>query len=177
MLNNLDDLMGCQKADILYTDPPWGEGMLKYFRTHNGQINHADNWMEFVRRLKFIKDRHVSGSAFIEIGNRNEADIREIFGYPQGRYIAKYKNGTSLVLGYGEQPLGNPNGKTGVSLVTEIISTLPSRPKSVLDCCVGLGMTVKAAKKLGMKVYANELNLKRATATMKIMQFAMVGSD
>jgi len=174
MLNNLDELMGGQKADIFYCDPPWGAGMLKFFRTNNGQINHPDNWMEFVKRLKFIKDRHVTGSAFIEMGNKNEADVVEIFGKPQGRYIAKYKNGTSLVLGYGEQPMGNPNGKTGIALVTEIISTLPSKAKSVLDCCVGLGMTVKAAKRLGLTVYANELNPKRASQAMKIMPFTVV---
>jgi len=49
---------------------------------------------------------------------------------------------TLIEIATGEKRKYNPNGKGGVDLVMEIISTLPTKPKSVLDCCVGLGMTV-----------------------------------
>ena len=30
MLDDLDDLFLCEKAECLYSDPPWGIGNLKY---------------------------------------------------------------------------------------------------------------------------------------------------
>jgi hypothetical protein len=40
MSDDLDDLFQGAKADVLYTDPPWGEGSLKFWRTLNGQKGH-----------------------------------------------------------------------------------------------------------------------------------------
>ncbi len=33
IVNNIDDLMDGQIADIFYCDPPWGEGTIKAFET------------------------------------------------------------------------------------------------------------------------------------------------
>ena len=181
MLNNLDDLMGGNKADVFYSDPPWGPGMLKYFRTHNNQKGHIDDWMEFVKRLKLICDRHVKGARFIEMSMKCESDIVKVFGKPQARYVQKYNAGSkalpNILLCYGEVPQKDPSGLGGVALPHTVLGNLPSKPKSVLDCCVGLGMTAKAAKKLGMQVYANELNPKRASRTMEVLNFTLVGRD
>ena len=156
MTNDLDDLLQGVKVDVFYSDPPWGEGNLKFWRTHNGQKGHTVDWGMFVRRVKFLCDRHVSGPVFIETGVRFENDIIAIFGKPQGRYVTKYKGGgkilPNLLLGYGEQPKLDPSGKTGLQVPLTVLSSLPTPPKSVLDCCVGLGMTAKVAKKLGMTV-------------------------
>ena len=179
MTNDLDDLFQGQKADVLYSDPPWGEGNLKFWRTHNGQKGHHVDWVAFMRRLKFLADRHVKGSLFIETGMRFEKDVESVFGKPQGRYVIKYKGGgqilPNLLLGYGEQPKNDPTGKTGFDVPFTALSSLPTPPKSVFDCCVGLGTTAKVAKKLGILCYANELNPKRAAKTMKILDFELVG--
>ena len=89
MTNDLDDLFQGAKADVLYSDPPWGEGNLKFWRTHNGQKGHPTDWTAFIHRIKFLCDRHVSGSLFIETGMRFEKDIIAVFGQPQGRYVIK----------------------------------------------------------------------------------------
>ena len=181
MTNDLDDLFQGAKADVFYSDPPWGEGSLKFWRTHIGQKGHTVDWENFVRRVKFLCDRHVTGSRFIETGLRFEKDIIAIFGEPQGRYVTKYKGGGKIVdnilLGYGEQPKVDPSGKTGIDVALIVLSSLPTAPKSVFDCCVGLGTTAKVAKKLGLTCYANELDPKRAARTMKILDFALVGKD
>jgi len=183
MTNDLDDLMQGEKVDVIYSDPPWGEGNLKFWRTYNGQKGHNVDWEKFVRRIKFLCDKHVKpgGSVFIETGMRFDKDIMAIFGQPQGRYIIKYKGGgkvlDNVLLGYGPQPKIDPTGKTGIQVALSVLSSLPTPPKSVLDCCVGLGTTAKVAKKLGMTCYANELNPKRAAKTMKILNFNLVGKD
>jgi len=179
MTDNLDDLFQGAKADVFYSDPPWGAGNLNYWRTQNGQKGHSTNWVEFIRRVKFLVDRHVSGSRFIETGLRFEDDIINVFGKPDGRYIIKYKGGgkvlPNLLLGYGEQPGLEPTGKTGFDVPYTVLSSLPKTPRSVFDCCIGLGATAKVAKKLGLACYANELNPKRAAKTMKILDFSLVG--
>ena len=179
MTNNLDDLFTGEKADILYSDPPWGEGNLKYWRTFNGQKGHPVNWIEFIKRVKYLCDRHVTGSCFIETGVKFEKDIITIFGEPQGRYEIIYsnKNLPNILLGWGEQPKLSPHGKKGFDVPFTVISSLPTKPRSVFDCCIGLGMTAKVAKKLGIICYANELNPKRAERTMKILDFSLIAKD
>lgn len=181
MTSNLDDLFGGAKADVLYSDPPWGEGHLKFWRTHNQQKGHPVDWVAFVKRIKYLCDRHVKGSIFIETGLRFEQEIINVFGKPQGRYVIKYKAGSktllNLLLGYGPQPTKDPSGLSGIKVAQTVLSSLPTKPQSVFDCCVGLGTTAKVAKKLGMTCYANELNPKRAARTMKILDFVLVGKD
>jgi hypothetical protein len=181
MTSDLDDLFQGNKADVFYSDPPWGAGNLNFWRTYNGQKGHDTDWMKFVRRVKFLADRHTTGPKFIETGLRFEQDIIAVFGKPQGRYIIRYKGGgkvlDNLLLGYGEQPKLDPSGKTGFDVPFTVLSSLPTPPKSVFDCCVGLGTTARVAKKLGLVCYANELNPKRAAKTMKILDFALCGKD
>ena len=181
MNNDLDDLFQGAKADVFYSDPPWGSGNLKFWRTYNGQKGYEVDWMRFINRVKYLCDRHVKGSVFLETGVRFENDVVSVFGKPQCRYNIIYKSGgkpmPNLLLGFGEKPKLDPTGKTGFAVPFTVLSSLPSSPQSVFDCCVGLGLTAKVAKKLNMSCYANELNPKRAAQTMKILDFALVGSD
>ena len=181
MTSDLDDLFQGAKADVMYSDPPWGVGNLKFWRTYNGQKEHNVDWVRFVQRIKFLADRHVRGSIFLETGMRFEQDIIDIFGKPQGRYVIKYKGGgkilPNVLLGYGEQPKLNPSGMMGFDVPFTVLSSLPTPPKSVFDCCVGLETTARVAKKMDLLCYANELNPKRAAKTMKILDFGLVGAD
>jgi hypothetical protein len=181
MTNDLDGLFQGQKADIFYSDPPWGAGNLNFWRTYNNQKGHPTSWNEFVHRIKFLAYRHTKGTKFIETGLRFEQDIIDVFGKPTARYVIKYKAGgkilDNLLLVYGERPLQDPTGKTGFDVPYTAISSLPTQPKSVFDCCVGLGTTAKVAKKLGLICYANELNPNRVAKTMKILDFTVMGKD
>lgn len=179
MTNDLDDLFGGTKADVFYSDPPWGEGNLKYWRTHNGQKGHPVNWIEFVKRVHFLWKRHVTGACFVETGVKFEKDVINIFGKPDGRWVIRYssQNLPNILLGWGEMPKLDPSGKKGFDVPFTVLSSLPTKPRSVFDCCVGLGTTAKVAKKLGIQCFANELNPKRAERTMKILDFSLIAKD
>jgi hypothetical protein len=179
MTNDFDDLFQGAKADILYSDPPWGEGNLKFWRTFNNQKGHPVNWLEFVKRVRFLWQRHVTGACFIETGVRFADDVIGMFGKPSCRYAIIYSSQSlpNILLGWGEVPQKDPTGKKGINVPLTVLSSLPSKPLSVFDPCVGLGMTAKVAKKLSMTCFANELNPKRAERTMKILPFELVGRD
>jgi hypothetical protein len=178
MLDNLDDLFKGEKADCLYSDPPWGLGNLKYWRTMNSQKGHDVDWLRFLERIKFLYERHVNGPLFIETGLRFEDDLIKIFGEFLARYEIVYGSGSkklpNVLLCWGAIPRKSPAGMTGFDVPITVLSSLPSIPKSVFDCCVGLGITAKVCKKIGAVCYANELNKKRAEKTIKILDFERV---
>jgi len=178
MVDDLDDLFQGQKAECLYSDPPWGIGNLKYWRTMNKQKGHNVDWFNFLERIKFHYNRHVSGPLFLETGLRFEGDLGKVFGKPDARYEIIYGSGNrllkNLLLCWGAIPQKSPEGMQGIDILYTVLSSLEKIPKSVFDCCVGLGTTAKVCKKLGAICYANELNPARAAATMKILPFEVV---
>ena len=48
IMQGIDNLMLNEKADFIYSDPPWGQGNLKYWQTMNVKMNNAK------RRVKMI---------------------------------------------------------------------------------------------------------------------------
>ena len=42
------------KANIIYSDPPWGLSNLKYWRHHNGQTGHPVDWPRFLAILSSV---------------------------------------------------------------------------------------------------------------------------
>jgi hypothetical protein len=178
MLDDLDDLFKGEKAGCLYSDPPWGIGNLKYWRTINEQKGHSVDWSLFVKRIKFLYERHVNGPLFLEMGIRFENDLIQAFGKPSAKYDIYYggaKKQPHIIMCWGAVPCKNPTGmNSNVEAPYTVLSSLPSIPKSVFDCCVGQGTTAKVCKKIGSVCYANELNPKRAEKTMKILNFEKV---
>jgi hypothetical protein len=167
------------KAEAMYSDPPWGLGNLKYWRTMNGQKGEAEYqtaWIEFLERLKAIRDRHVDGPTFIETGMRFEKDLAGVFGKPSRVYRIVYtsKKLPNLLMCWGDLPSIDVTGKSGVIVALCTLRSLPHVPKSVLDPCVGLGITAKACKHIEATCFANELNRSRMIRTAKIMDFEEV---
>lgn len=177
MLDDLDVLFKGEKAECLYSDPPWGLGNLRYWRTINEQRGHDVNWFKFLERIKFLYERHVEGPLFIETGLRFEADLVKVFGSVSAKYEILYGSGKkipNILLCWGAMPGKSPAGMTGFDVPHTVITSLPKIPKSIFDCCVGLGTTARVCKKIGATCYANELNPKRAARTMKILDFEKV---
>ena len=175
MLDDLDNLFNGEKTDAMYCDPPWGIGHIKYFRTLNGQKHkQSDDWLLFLERLKYLYNRHVKGPLFLECGPRFVNDLIQIFGEPSAKYECKYgANLPFFVLCWGAVP-SNPVKFKDWRIPYTILSTISPIPKSVFDCCVGLGQTARACKEIGAVCYANELNPLRAKKTMKILNFEQV---
>jgi hypothetical protein len=176
MLDDLDDLFQGTKADVLYSDPPWGVGNLKFWRTHNHQKGHPVDWNGFVERIKFLYQRHVHGPLFLETGMKFEGDLVKVFGKPDHRYEIVYggTNLPNLLLVWGANPTVSPEGKKGYNVPYSALSSYEKKPTLIFDCCVGLGTTAKVAKALGATCFANELNPERAARTMKIMDFKLI---
>ena len=66
ILDGIDDLMQNDKADFIYSDPPWGQGNLKYWQTMNFKMNNVDrreiDYNNFINQLfsilsKYAKDK------------------------------------------------------------------------------------------------------------------------
>ena len=41
IMDGIDDLMVGNQADFIYSDPPWGQGNLRYWQTMNKKMNNA----------------------------------------------------------------------------------------------------------------------------------------
>lgn len=159
----------------MYTDPPWGPGMMKYFRTLNSEVSREDqlDWGKLLRKLKELADVFVNGPVFIEMGIRFREDVEEVFGKPRAVYFPKYgKDLTNLLMVYGTHPIVSLDGAKGVSLVYGALKDL--RPRSVFDPFIGLGITARACKRLGAVCIGAELNQKRLAETAKILPFEVI---
>lgn len=176
MIDDLNDLMQGEKAACMYVDPPWGAGNLKYWRTMNGQEGFAIDWTAFLKRLRFLYKKHVNSVAFIETGLRFEKDVTNVFGKADDVYVIKYKGGSkiyeNLICIYGTTS-EDITGLMGREIVEKCLFNY--RFKSVFDPCVGLGGTVKVAKKYEMSIFCNELNIDRALRTAKILGVDIIG--
>lgn len=179
MLDDLDSLFyDGEKASCMYSDPPWGQGNLKYWRTMNQQSGHEVNWIDFLNRLKFLYQKHVEGPLFLETGKRFVNDLINVFGQPDVQYTCVYgaKRTENILMCFGATPSIDLAYKSGVDLVYSCLASYAeSFPASVFDPCVGLGNTAKACKKIGSTLYANELNEKRMLKTTKIIPFEVIG--
>ena len=49
MLDDLNDLFKGEKAEATYVDPPWGIGLIKYFRKLNGRVEKTTTGLTFWR--------------------------------------------------------------------------------------------------------------------------------
>lgn len=167
-------LMSGEKADIVYSDPPWGQGNLTYWRTHNGERSTTE-WGPFLQMFCTIADGHLKadGHLFVEMGLRWVDDLAAAFaalGRSEAqRWRCLYGN-PKLPNALWYSGPGKPADVTGLSGVTMTRTALRSvaTPGSlVLDPCCGKGMTARTAMPLGMRFRGNELNPKRAAVTIQ----------
>lgn len=174
-------------ADIVYSDPPWGEGNLRYWRT---QANDAARpvWSDFVEAWTSSVSGSLrqDGALFVEMGLRWESDFAralEAVGRPiRHRWETQYKAGSKLLpvalLYSGPDLRGNfnPAPLRGPMLPRACVSEaaralgllgLPAALcGTVFDPCCGKGYTARAAVAAGMRFRGIEMNPKRAGETI-----------
>ena len=175
------------EVSILYCDPPWGEGMAKYFKTlaerMTGTETRQITCKEILENILDLAVKNVRGHVFIEYGCRWEAELVgmckaclfnvRVFrrAYHSGSrplpQILVY-GGTSSEWRYpAEDPVESDNA------VNEIISIMRPVAQSgavVLDPCCGMGNTAKAAVALGMRFFGNEFNMARLEKTAAFLR-------
>lgn len=190
IMNGIDDLMQGRKADFLYSDPPWGQGNLRYWQTinkrHTGQEPSEINYAEFLPHFFNIVSKYVKDVCVIEYGISWREDIIQVSGQAGfkhiGAFSSLYQAGKLLPLDIhvlsksGEVVVPHDFQSKcfelrGLSVVKYIFSALlPSDAEMVLDPMCGMGYTAQSAIDNGLTFYGNELNEKRLNKTIARLQ-------
>ena len=169
-----------RKAAILYSDPPWGEGNVKYWATKatkdTGKTVEPITYEALCKAIFNLIAGYVTDHVFIETGFRFEQDMvqrMERVGLKritrcQLVYAGKHGNvllhgsftGQGIDLGYLE-------GRTGAAVAELAIKPVARAGEIVFDPCCGMGYTARAALLNGMQFRGNELNPVRLEKTIK----------
>lgn len=184
-LDNLDDLMQGTQVDLLYSDPPWGSGNLKYWATmarkDTGHDEQPVTYEDFLRHIYALARRHGAQTVVIEYGLRwqNEViQLAEEAGYTH-RTTAHpvYRGGRSMLpmhlhlfsreplpidlSAYREAILGT----SGLKTVRAAMQPLIEPGSVVMDPCCGKGLGASVAADANAAFHGNEMNAKRLAET------------
>jgi len=185
VMQGIDDLMQGEKADIFYSDPPWGQGNLKYWQTMNNKMTGASKsdieLTEFIAQIFNIANEYSKEWIFIEYGVKwkdqiqsygkkmgfNSIDIIELQYRSGNRLLPLHlhifsKKNSVLPVGYAEKV----SGTHGFNSLKQALLPLAKEGGLVLDPCCGMGYTARLALLSGMRFRGNELNAKRLQKTI-----------
>lgn len=167
-------LMASARADVVYSDPPWGPGNQRYWHTHNGSAPRTD-WAAFLAAFCSVcaTYRKPDAPVFVEMGLRWVEELDAAMkhaGLPRQRrwditYGRPARPNALLLYGDRDMPVDlGPN--THGEPITRTILTAVVRPGAiVLDPCCGKGMTARHAHNNGAAFRGSELNAKRLEET------------
>lgn len=187
--NAIEQFLGGIRADIFYSDPPWGGGNLKYWNTMNKKMNGAeakeyDYGFDVDKFLKVILSsakRFTNGWVAIEYGQRwtkkaitmgqqvglhfcNQVEAT----YSGGRPVDIIVFRTDKVLPIN---LDSVYHLSGYKCVKEMFRLLKSSTDCVgMDLCCGMGYTAQACVDNGMTFIGNELNITRLIKTINRLE-------
>lgn len=185
------ELLAGQRAQIFYSDPAWGPGMMTFFQTKHeeatGQPAVARDYRDLLRDLAQQASQYTDGPVFIEYGMRwkdevtsicRDAGLRPVtvIACPYGGgqfHLHVFSTPTTPV---SLAPVQAPEYAQrlqkvkGARLVAEAIAPFAVPDGILVDPCCGLGLMAKAAKKHGMRFYGNELNPSRLARTREVVR-------
>ncbi len=164
------NLLAVEKFDFLYTDPPWGQGMIKWFNrlTEPGKKNKELNFDSFLIHFLTNISSFIKGELVIEMGNNWTPQVinaLRLCDYTVHEVITqKYNKGTSKAVYANRQSLPSFNfsdaymkgGQKAVLAILEIV-----KPRNIVDPFMGVGRNYKACKKLNVDYYGVELSKER----------------
>lgn len=186
----IEDLMGGDRADVMYSDPPWGEGNIKYWATMNkkmtGNVNEPAPLDVFLSSIFDIAKRYVSRYLLIEYGVRWRDDINTravAAGFTPRAVVEIFYSSQHLPLDLhvftkGSQPLpqnythaiagtsGYATLKAALGPLAPLLAAGGGRAPIILDPCCGMGFTAQAAIDYGFAFRGNELNSARLAKTI-----------
>ncbi len=167
---------GVPRPTLVYTDPPWGQGLANGFRTKAGLGRAAYDWTEIYRVIA-VAARELGIPAWFEGPEITKPDGMKIPGvimtgpgYRQYHRIS-YFGGNSCGLYYASPSVQPPAvqlySRAGFSVPEQVLRCYPVG--TLLDPCSGLGGMPLVAELLGWSSVNNELNpgrMARALARM-----------
>lgn len=192
MKSNINDVLNGAKVDVMYSDPPWGEGNLSYWQTINtrqtGDEPNPVNLDAFLNRIFKIASDNVKGVTFIEYGVKWRSGIKDLakqYGFVDiGTIPLQYRSGSKLLPldlhVFAKKPMTLPDdyikrveNTYGYNTLKQVFSLYPDMEGlSILDPCCGMGYTAQIAVDRKMTFYGNELNSKRLSQTIKRLEKA-----
>lgn len=159
---------------LVYTDPPWGRGVHRAFRTKAGLAGpDHDALMAAILGLCTLA-RH----ALIEMSYR---DVEALIGYatPLGlieraRWAITWDRGRRpcLLLAFTSGPHPYFTDQDDANTPGIAIDYLTEAGDLVVDPCTGLGFTAEAAARLGRRFLGSELHPNRCSATLEKLRRA-----
>tara|TARA_R100001015_G_C4606298_1_gene161370 strand:+ start:700 stop:1332 length:633 start_codon:yes stop_codon:yes gene_type:complete len=189
VMNGIDSLMAGFKADFLYSDPPWGQGNLRYWQTinkrHTGREKADIDFSEFLPFYFDMAYKHIKDLAVIEYGVGWRQDVILVcqqYGFTHhGTYTSRYgsaakllpldvhiisKSGSFIMPDekYFSEKCYELRGQHLVNFIFDYL--LPKDAELVLDPMCGMGYTAQAALNNGCIFFGNELNEKRLEKTI-----------
>jgi len=184
-MDGIDALMEGQKAYLMYSDPPWGEGNLKYWCTMNRKMTGQEvipaKLDDFIDQIFNIAKDHVSDHVLIEYGVRWEKEIKQKAADVGLKFVQTvqllYRSGKDLLplhlhiftktsLSVGTAYVKSVENTSGFKTLKQAIYPIAKPGSIILDPCCGMGYTAQAAKNTGMVFRGNELNMKRLEKTI-----------
>lgn len=169
-------LLGDERADVIYSDPPWGPGNLQYWATMNerGSVP-RESWPGFLRALACACAEHRKSDApvFLEMGLRWTKDLDAAMaavGLSLRRrwritYGPKSKPLPNTLALYGPRDLALNLPEHGEPVTRAVLNAVVQPGSIVLDPCTGLGMTARNTHRLGGHFRGTELNPARLERT------------
>ena len=188
IMDGIDDLMVGNQADFIYSDPPWGQGNLRYWQTMNKKMNNASpveiDYEKFLPHFFSIISKYAKDKVVIEYGCQWNEDIKNMakkYGFHHcGSTVCFYKSGSQMrpcdlhfltktsSVSLSEEFKQECQKKEDLQLVEYIFNYLEIPKEGIcLDPMCGMGFTAQAAVNRGMRFFGNELNLKRLEKTKK----------
>ena len=187
--DGLDDLMQGEKAEIFFTDPPWGSGNIKYWNTLNYRMTGEEEALlsldQFLNATFSLAIKHTKNKILIVYGVRWEKNIIA-FGKQYGlrhHGVAetKYHSGSRLlpvhIHVFSKHGLKLPQdyfthlyGTHGFESMMRAIKPLAIPNTILLDPACGVGLYGKVAINCGMFFRGNEMNEKRLEKTIRRLQ-------
>ena len=187
IMDGIDELMGDNIADLVYTDPPWGQGLLKYWQTKNkkdtGSNTRLINHDLFLKKLFSILFKYSRNNVFVEYGKQWRDQIVHMgvaTGFKHGGLAITYYRSGSVIRPSDIHLFTKNNSSVsgemkknalelkGYPLVESCFKEYGLEKGIALDPMCGMGYSAKAAISMDMKFYGNELNSKRLEKTKTI---------
>ena len=182
-------LSASEKVRVLYTDPPWGDGNIKYWATLNrkatGNQFRLISYQQLLDRILQLTKTHVEGHLMFTVGKKwvnmaktavEDAGMRNIRVFD-----CLYKSGSKdmpMLIVYGatsskyqyDRSKFYPTDETGIELHRGMVSAVAERGKTLFDPCCGMGLLARASLSNGMKFKGSDFNSARLRKTIEFLR-------
>lgn len=176
----VERLMADELADVIYSDPPWGPGLLQMFATMNEPgARPAAEWSAFLAAFAALCATYRAPRApvFVEMGlqwvDQLDAAMAGVGLARRTRWAVSYgakkapRPATLSLYGDVDVDIRMPEPPHGEPVTRAALAAVVVPGSVVLDPCTGLGMTARVTHRLGGLFRGTELNSKRMEVTAK----------